>query len=229
MMEDLAAAYAARDPLLTIDVVPANSAMARDMLDAGQVDMAVVSRGVGMAPPPPWRGPTAKVLALDAVTVVVHRQSSLSAVTSAQLAALYAGDYGDWSQLGAGQGRPEVVVRDAGSALQQMFEDAVLDHRSLSSTAVVMPHDRGVIEYVASHPNAIGYISRAYVHEGVKAIPLNGVAPTPQAIQRKDYSMWYSLEALISPQAHPQAARLITFAQSGRGRQVIEDRYVLPR
>ncbi|MGI5915859.1 MAG: substrate-binding domain-containing protein [Anaerolineae bacterium] len=229
MVEDLAAAYAVRDPYLTIDVVPANSMTARSMLEAGQVDVAIVAEDPDARAARPRQGFTSRVLALDAVTVVVNRRSPLTGLSTAQLMGLYTGDYYDWSQLGAGEGRPEVVVRDEGSMLRGVFEAAVMEQRQPASTAVVMPHDRGVIEYVAGHPNAIGYVSRAYVGQGVKSIAVDGVAPTPQALQRQGYMMWYTLEALAPSNATLHATRFLAFAQSSRGRNVIEQRYVLPR
>ena len=46
-----------------------------------------------------------------------------------------------------------------------------------------------VIQTVASNPNAIGYASLASVNDTVKAVKVNGVAPTTETVQNGSYKI----------------------------------------
>lgn len=231
LAEDLVAAYAADHPNALIDLAPASSSVARGLVAAGRVDMAIVGEM------PDSRGPTrssrddssslvSEPLALDAIGVIVHADSSLREVSVAELASLFAGYRLDWEELGAGQGRPEILIREEGSAMRRAFDEIVMGQQTVSSASVVLPHDNAILEYVAEHPRAIGYLSKAYVDDRVRLVAIDGFEPTRDEIRRGRYPLVYPLAILLSPKAPAEASCLSSFALSSKGRDIVEQRYV---
>ncbi|MFO7917689.1 MAG: substrate-binding domain-containing protein [Anaerolineae bacterium] len=225
LARDLAAAYTAENPRVSTDIVTCDTAVAHDLFASGQVDLAIVSETRGCR----GNGDSASaVLALDALVVVVPRRSSLNGVARDELSALFGGYYLDWQELSAGHGQPELVVREADSMARELFASYVMEERTVSSAALVMPHDRAVLEHVAQEANAVGYISRAYVDEGVKVLAIDGVAPTREAIQEGEYPLVYCLRVRASDAGSREATDFVSFMRSRKGQRLIADRYVIP-
>jgi phosphate transport system substrate-binding protein len=234
LAEDLAAAYALVAPDVSVDIMPSSSRVAASLAGAGQVDLAIVEQRPGSEAAPPADGDERKagtpaVLALNTIGVIVPKDSPLSQLSSAELSTLFLGRYLDWEELQAGKGRIEIVSQEAGSAARNLFEERILGGSPTSSAAIVVPHDRGVLEYVAQHQGAIGYLSTSYVDERVKLMAIDGIPPQATEVERGRYPLVHPLVLLTAPHAPPAALRLAAFASSNKGRQAIAKRYVLPR
>lgn len=163
------------------------------------------------------------------MAVVAHPALGLSDLTAGQLAALYAGEYLRWDELGGSAEAVEVLVHAPGSMERAVFEQAFMGETAPSSFAIVVPHDRAVIEYVAEHPGAIGYVSNAYVDDRVQVLAIDGRRPTASEIRSGRYPLGYPLMLLTPSDGAREAERWAVHALGNRGRQVIERRYTVPR
>lgn len=234
LAEDLLAAYASVAPDVSIDVLPSSSKGAIALMQAERADLAIVEYEPDIESEAPVEnkgrkatGPTA--LALNAIGVIVQKDFPLDHLSSAELAALFLGHYVDWEELGAEGGRVEIISQGNDTRARALFEEKVLGGQPTSSAAIVIPHDRGVLEYVAQHRGAIGYLSMSYVDERVKALAIDGIAPQTSEIRQGRYPLVHPLVLLVAPNAQPQALHLAAFASSSKGRQAIAKRYTLPR
>ncbi len=233
LVEDLAAALAISDPNLSLDITPTDSPVALDLLTAGQADLAILGEQPGegtlaQVDATQITGFRPRVIAVDAVGIVASKELPLDNLTTEQFAALFTGRVTDWAELEAGKGQPMLVSREAGAVTRRLVENKLLNDQPISSAAVVVPHEQGVVAYVADHMSAIGYASLAYSDERVKWLALDGASPKTRAIQRGDYPLVHPLVLLIHPQASGAAARLATYLASSKGRDLIAQRYTLP-
>ena len=232
LANDLTAAYATGDSHLLFDLTSCSSRIATELVLAGQTDLAIVG---GKVDPDilareraDGRGLRSEVLATDAIGIIVHKDWPLDRLTTSELATLFAGYYLDWEQLGAGSGQPRIVCREQDSASRTVFERVIMGERSVTSSAILMPHDRGVVEYVAEHPGALGYASVTHVDDRVKLVALDGILPTTREVERGSYPLTYPLVLLASPKAPREALWLVDFAKSSQGRRIIKQRYAVP-
>jgi len=233
MANDLTAAYATEDAHLSFDLVPSNSRIGLELVLTGQADLAIVGDEIGLETLSEGRasgaGLRSEALATDAIGVVVHKDWPLPRLSLSELARLFAGYYLDWQELEAGSGRPEIVCGQEGSDTRIIFERVVMGELSVSSSAIVMPHDRGVVEYVAKHPGAIGYASTALADDRVGLVALDGVLPMTSEIERGEYPLTHPLLLLASPRAPRGAFQFVDFAKSSQGRRIIKQRYLVSR
>jgi len=235
LAEELIAAYAQVAPGSSVDMMPSSSEVGEGLVRAGRTDLAIVEQAPGAeeittsaeGKERKATGPT--TLALNAIGVIVHKDSPLSQLSSADLANLFLGYYLDWEELGAGQGHIEIVSQGAHTMARKLFEEKILKGQPTSSAAIVMPHDHGVLEYVAQHQGAIGYLSASYVDGRVKLLAIDGVLPQAAEVAQGHYPLAHPLVLLVAPHAQPEALRLAAFASSTKGRQAIAKRYALPR
>lgn len=231
LAEELRAAYTGYRAGVTIEIAAMSSALAHELAAAGQVDLAIVAAPDeetvrAWQPTLPWRR-----LARDGLAIIVHRDRPLSQIAVHDLAALYAGQVADWSALGAGQGAPQFLIQGDDTTARHVFDAAVMAEQELSTAARILPHDEAVLAFVSEHPDAIGYLSAAYLgRDGrAKAVSLDGLLPTRPQLEAGDYSLAYELFIAQAPQASEEAARLEEFALGRLGRELIGERYGLPR
>ena len=131
-------------------------------------------------------GLTGTVLAYDGIAIIVHPENPVSDLSLETIAKIYTGEITNWSEVGGNDTEVVLIGREAGSGTRDGFEsitdteDACQYRQELTSTG-------DVITTVAQNPGAIGYASVASVKDTVKALNVDGVAPTEETIKDGSY------------------------------------------
>ncbi len=228
LTEDLRRALNDLYPDLSLQVIPASSAHARDLLLNGEVDLAIVAR----APDEPADWGTqiqaSHRLATDALAIIVHRDLELSQLSREELSALYQG-YLQWDDLNAGQGWPLCISREPRSKLRTLFEEAILEEGEITTAALLLTDDRAIVDEVARNPQAIGYVPAALLDSRVKPVALDHVLPGDDQVRSGRYPLQYSLEIALGRRAVPQSARVLRYLLTQPGRALIARHYPLAR
>ena len=129
---------------------------------------------------------TGTVVALDGIAMIVNPENPVSDLTVEQIADIYTGKITNWSEVGGNDAEIVLIGREAGSGTRDGFEsitetkDACQYRQELTSTG-------DVITTVSQNPNAIGYASLAAIKDSVKALTVNGVAPTEATVKDGTY------------------------------------------
>jgi phosphate transport system substrate-binding protein len=156
---------------------------------------------------------------------VVHPQNAVGGLTLPQARDIFFGRILDWEEIGGIPGEIVVVSREDGSGTREVFEEMVMGEKRVTLTAIVIPSSEAVIEYVARHPTAIGYVSMGYLSPEVKALPVEGVSPTPEDVQSDAYPLTRPLYLLTGQEPAGEAKAFIEFVLSPAGQAVVEQRY----
>ena len=197
-------------------LIGTHSAQAEVMLRNGEVSLVLIA--VPVSDPP-----KGERIALDLQVPIVPASSLLESIALEDAIALLGGYRLDWSELHAGAGRPEIVVRETGSVGRQVFEATVMANAGITRAARLLPNDGAIIDHVAAHPLAIGIVSRAWLDDRVREVelvPLDGAKPVGQAT--------IAIELLLAPAADAATRDLADSLASRQGRRLIEQRYRLP-
>ena len=155
-------------------------------VEEGRCDIGLSSRS--LKDEEKAKGLEETVLALDGIAIIVHPDNAVSDLTLAQIADIYTGEITNWSELGGADAEIVLIGREAGSGTRDGFEsitgtaDKCQYRQELTSTG-------DVITTVAGNPNAIGYASLAAVKDTVKALTVDGVAPSEATVQDGTYSV----------------------------------------
>ena len=159
MLRELGQAYQARHPNVLVDVQGGGSAIGISLLNAGEADLAAVSwQEEGSQPPD---GLSAVPIGRDAVAIIVHPQNRVKGLTLLQVRAIYRGEILDWAAFGGPAEEPIVVSREDGSGTRTAFEALTMGGDRVTLNALVMPTSAAVVDYVAQHRAAIGYVTMA--------------------------------------------------------------------
>jgi phosphate transport system substrate-binding protein len=226
LLDELMAAYLRDRPQVTIQVErAANAEQALAMLRARQADLASLSflpegeKAAGEL----WYLPFAR----DSIVMITNSGNPIGDLTLLQLRDIFRGQTLFWSELGRAELDVLPVSREAGSGTRFSFESLVMGGRDVTTTAVVMPSSRAIVTYVSSTPGAIGYVSSGWLTPGVNVLAVEGVTPSPAAVEEGRYPLaWpYFLAARAEPNGG--LAEFVVWVREGAGREIIQRGYGL--
>jgi len=170
------------------------------------------------------------VLALDGLVVVVSPDNPIRALTLDQIAAIFAGQIKNWSEVG-GKAAPIILyARDAKSGTFDTFDSLVLRaHKvALAAGARRFESSEDLSDSVARDPAGIGFIGFAYVRN---AKPLSiasvcGVTSNPGTYEVKTEEYPLSRRLYLYTAAPPNddmAGLLLQYALSAKSDPVVQD------
>jgi phosphate transport system substrate-binding protein len=223
LVSELAAAFGEQSTAVSLEVTGLGTHYGLEALRRGEADLALAS-WLPEDLDPDWQ---AVAIARDGIAVIVHPVNSVDGLGLLQLQDLFSGRVDEWEAVGGRrtQGVVQPVSREEGSGTRMGFEALVMEERQVTPLAVVAASSQAVVEYVAGHPNAIGYVSMGYVSPEVKALKIEGELPTPETAGRGSYPLTRELW-LVTPAPPSEAVQaFVDFALGPAGQQIAGQRY----
>jgi phosphate transport system substrate-binding protein len=163
---------------------------------------------------------------MDALAVIVHQDNPLTALSLPGLRDVFQGRTDVWPAPPGGEPAPiEVVVREEGAASRTLFERRVMGDQKVALVAVIMPGSQAVVDYVATHPAAIGYVSLSWVDPRVRALAIDGVAPSPETARDQTYPLLAPLYFLSLAEPQGELRAFYLFLIGPEGQQVVAEKY----
>ena len=126
------------------------------------------------------------ILAIDGIAIIVHTDNPVADLTVEQISAIFKGEITNWSEVSGSDGEIVCIGREESSGTRDGFE-SITDTEDACKYRQELTSNGAVLAAVAENANAIGYISLSSVKETVKAISVNGVAPTEATIKDGSY------------------------------------------
>ena len=192
---------------------------------AGQADLAIIERPLQPAetlnPVTGQRQLWSWPIARAGIAIIVHSSNPIASLTMKQLQGAFTGSEADWQALGGAPGPVQLVIREPGSAAGDAFEQGVLQGQRGAGTAIVMPNDQAVADYVSRNPGAIGYVSMGALPKGVKVIGIDNVLPLPAEVAEGRYPLSHPLFLVARSPLATRAWSMVTYLLSPEGQAVI--------
>ena len=227
LLVELAEVFHKHSPLISLDVMSGGTSYGLEALRAGKVDIALAS----WTPSNLEADYRSQVIGRDAIAIIVHPDNPLDGLGLLQLKALFSGRVHEWravGQLGA-KGDVQPISREEGSGLRQAFEILAMEDEQVAPTALVAPSPEAVIKYVASHPDAIGYVPSGLLTEEVKAIRIEGELPSIEAVMQGEYPLIHELLLVVDEPVSEAVESFLAFALSPAGQEIVGQRYARVR
>ena len=216
-----------RNSGITFTYNPTGSGSGIKAVQEGRCDIGLASRNLKAEEAE--SGLTETVLAYDGIAVIVNPENPVSDLDVATIAKIYTGAITNWSEVGGNDAEIVLIGREAGSGTRDGFEsitdteDACLYRQELTSTG-------DVITTVSQNPGAIGYASVASVKETVKALTVDGVAPTEETIKDGSYVVQrpFVLVTKTDTPLSDAAFKFFTYITSADANEIIAAAGVVP-
>jgi phosphate transport system substrate-binding protein len=167
------------------------------------------------------------VVGIDGIAVVVNKKNPVVKLSTRQLAAIFAGEAGDWSAVGGGSGPIHLYTRDAKSGTFDAFTAMAMGGRAIKADAKAFDDSEALSAAVAADPGGVGYVGLPYVRDAHAVAVQDGDAmplyPTAFTVSTEDYALsrrlhFYTPEAPKSPLTRP----FVEYALSDAGQRIVE-------
>jgi phosphate transport system substrate-binding protein len=174
--------------------------------------------------------PVAHVVAMDGVCIIVHPSNPVSGLTREQIRKMYTGEIGNWSEVG-GPNRPIVRInRDSASGTFETFEKLVMSKQKAAGDVETVNSNPQMYNRVKSTTGAIGYVGLGFLNSSVKALKVDGVAPSRRTIASGVYPV--SRPLFLFTNGYPKLGSGVhvfcTFHLSEKGQMLVEEKGFVP-
>lgn len=227
----LAEKFREKNPGVQISVGGNGSGEAPTAVDSGTAQIGLLSREMKASENPD--NYDVYEIGLDGIAVVVNPENGVSELTVEQIGQIYTGQITNWKELGGADLAIVTNGREAASGTRGAFEELVT-----AGGEPVQDKCRYSNEYnstgalkqaVAGNPGAIGYVSLSSVDETVKALTVEGVAPSEETVKDGSYKIQRPFIMIAKKGTADAATRaFLTFVSSAEGQQIILDDGVVP-
>ena len=183
-----------------------------------------------------------KVIAQDAITMIVSKSNPVDSLTSEQVKKIYLGEITNWKEVG---GNDEPIVPFANvnySTATELFEDIVLGQNIPDKTNVPTIEaggdDYSTLTLNRIYDNTSGaitfvqyfYVQECYFSDKVKILKIDDVEPSSDTIKSGSYPFIFDLYALVSDALRSDSPEkvLYDFLTTEDGKKVIEKAGYVP-
>lgn len=169
------------------------------------------------------------ILAYDGIAIIVNPENPVTDLSVETIAKIYTGEITNWSEVGGNDAEIVLIGREAGSGTRDGFE-SITDTEELCKYRQELTSTGDVITTVSQNPGAIGYASVASVKDTVKAVTVNGVAPTEETIKDGSYVVQrpFVLVTKSGVELSDEAFKFFTYITSAEACDIISAAGVVP-
>ncbi|WP_086984234.1 phosphate ABC transporter substrate-binding protein [Vibrio aphrogenes] len=169
-------------------------------------------------------------IAHDGLAIATNILNPVDTLTREQLAKIYLGEIKNWKEVGGHDQAIAVVTREASSGSRYSFETLlgltkVVNQHHVSNIHAknLVVNSNGMMKTLINHnTQAIGFVSIGSLDKSIKAIKLDGIAPTAENISSEQYKLArpflvvYKKDSLKAP-----AKQFLDYVLSKEGQSLI--------
>jgi phosphate transport system substrate-binding protein len=225
LVEELATAFMDKNPDVNVSVQGGGSSAGVESANKSTAQIGTSSRDLKSEEK--GYGLSETVIAKDGIAVVVNSANTVTGLTKDQISKIFSGAVKDWSEVGGKKGPITVVIREEGSGTRDAFQELVLGKEAKFVANAVIQNATGAIKTAISKDvNAIGFMSSGSVDTEVKAVTVDGVAPSEATVLDGSYKI--SRPFLFLTKGTPDAGTkaFIDFVLSPDGQKIVSEKFV---
>jgi phosphate transport system substrate-binding protein len=158
------------------------------------------------------------------VAVVVHPAHPVKNLTHAQVRDIFTGVVRNWKEVGGPDLAIQVHIRDPISGTYLGFQELAMERKPYLAEAAPHTSYHDLARAVTAQPGAIGYVGMTLAaHNGVKALTINGVAPTAANVADQLYPYARQMRFYTDKKLSPATKEFIAYVRSVPGQLLLED------
>ncbi|WP_041446534.1 PstS family phosphate ABC transporter substrate-binding protein [Pseudothermotoga thermarum] len=177
------------------------------------------------------------IVAYDGIAVIVNPNLPIDSISLETLKKIYTGEITQWNQVDPKLPNKRIVVysRNTASGTFETWLEKVLHGEKMASHVQFVESTQAEIESVANNQFAIGYTGLGYVTSKVKALKVEGVAPTIENVLNGTYPISRPLYIFIDLSRYNYSwpekgivADFVRFILSPAGQKLVEKAGYVP-
>lgn len=234
LAEELAAAFMAKNPDVTIEIQGGGSSVGVTSAGEGTVDMGSASREIKSSEMDKFPNLQVHTIAYDGIAIVTHPDVNLGSLTVEQIRSIFAGEITNYSEVGGPDGAIVVVSREEGSGTRAAFEELVMIYKEGDESKTKPIFERALLQQsngqvrttVATTPNAIAYLSFGFLDESVKTVAVDDVEPTVDNVKNDSYPIYRPLNLLTNGDPNELSQAFLDFILGDEGQAIVGEDYI---
>lgn len=235
LSEELAAAFMDANDGISVEVQGGGSGQGVKAVQEKIADFGALSRNVKDEE----KASVTKeyVIAKDGVAVIVNTDSKVENLTIEQIKKIFTGEIKNWKEVGGDDAAIVVVSREEGSGTRGAFteitgvtakNEAGQEIDSTTKDALVQGSTGAVMQTVATTPNTIGYISLGSLSDTVKAVKVENVTPSEEAVLSGEYKISRPFLYVTGGELSEAAQKYIDFVLGAEGQKIVKESGFIP-
>ena len=231
----LIAEYRKEHPAVVFDIEYKGTTYGMGALMVGRCDIAAASRPVSTNELQLAKDRDMEfndhVIGSYCVAVVVNAGSPIGSLTRDQVRDIFTGAVTNWEEVGGPNAPIHLCSRDEISGTYLGFRELAMENKPYALGLKAFTNYLGIIRKVAQDANGIGYTSIDLAgKDGVKAVAIEGVAPTIAAVNGGQYPYARALHLYTdTPKESATTRDFVQFVQSKRGQEILARMGFVPR
>lgn len=235
LSEELATAFMDANKGITIEVQGGGSGQGIKAVQEKIADFGALSRNVKDEE----KASVTKefVIAKDGVAVIVNQETKIDNLTIEQIQKIFTGEIKNWKEVGGDDAPIVVVSREEGSGTRGAFteitgvtvkNEAGQEIDNTTKDALVQGSTGAVMQTVATTPNTIGYVSMGSLSDTVKAVKVENVTPSEDAVLSGEYKISRPFLYVTGGELSEAAQKYIDFVLSAEGQKIVKESGFIP-
>ncbi len=168
-----------------------------------------------------------KIIAYDALAVIVNPSNPVSKLTRAQLEGIFTGKITNWKEVGGADLKIIPYSRETSSGTYEFFKEHILLNKNYVKSILSMPATGAIVQSVSQTKGAIGYVGLAYIEKSTKALSVSFdgktfVAPSMATAKNKTYPVIRPLFFYYDKKLESKNAPFVNFVLSAEGQAIVE-------
>ena len=216
-----------------VSVTGGGSGVGISALISGSTDIAQASRAIKFSEKQKiqesGKNIEEKIIAYDALAVIVHPSNKVSQLTKEQLEGIFTGKITNWKEVGGTDLQIIPYSRETSSGTYEFFKEHVLDDKNFVSGIMSLPANGALMQSVSQTPGSIAYIGLAYLNQSVKGLSVSFdggktfAAPTVATAKNKSYPIVRPLYYYYLSSSSTLVQTFIDFSLSDAGQKIVEE------
>ena len=232
-VEKLAGQFREENHAVVIDVQGGGSTAGIEATCNGSCNIGTSSRNLK----PSEQGLKVFIISYDGIAIIVNKANPVDNLTEEELRGLFSGEITNWQKVGSPRPSPRSggsnskiipVTREEGSGTRGAFEDLIMGKEAISDACLVQDSNGAVREIIANTPAGIGYISAGLVDERVRALKIDGIAPTTENFLSKKYKFVRPFLLLTKDEPTGSVKQFIDYILSPAGQNTLKKDGLIP-
>jgi len=235
LAEELAEAFMAMYPDVTIEVQGGGSSVGVTSAGEGTVDIGNASRAVKDSELETFPELQVYTIAYDGIAIVTNPELEIPSLSYEQVRGIFGGEITNFSEVGGPDAPITVVSREEGSGTRAAFEELVMAYKDdngeeqatpISEQALLQQSNGQIRTTVATTPNSIGYLSFGFLDESIKGVDIDGVSPEVANVKNGTYQIFRPLNMLTNGEPGELAKAFLDYILSADGQAIVSEEYI---
>lgn len=227
-MVDAAKAYMAKNSGDNVEVRPESMSTTGGIegVNSGRLTIGLISRQLKDSE----RGKLLyRAIARSMAGVVSQKTQAINALSDSQICDIFSGKIKSWKEVGGSEGKITVLTRTRDDNNAETFRKAMECFKELKITPDALALARGseLLDALDKRPGTIGITnlgSNFRDHKNLKALAVNGVAPSSETVKSDKYKFYHEHGAITAGEPQGLVKRFLDFLNSPEGQKIISSR-----